>query len=547
MKLGLTDKQYNNLLTLISETELEEQAEPPPADPEAGTSSKQSGGQGYPSVGKWESGVTRGPGNQVGVTKWADVVGSKLTRGKANPLKEQEGRQDVLNYVKNDGQQEKVKKENEKRDFDDKFIIVKIPPRNRFNKTSLVIPKSGEHEVWDPNLDRVQVFFKSWEGTENQNKIPENKVFNPLFPDNTLRNFTTENRDFYISKLVFKNGSWEFDWYVNKNDGKPYDENETLKGVKIPNEYISDWYDQWGKIVLPISSVLVFFIFPGWGGIVAATLLDLGVAAIEFSRGDTLGGIINLIAAFLPGVSEYLGWGRCTIEEAKAVSTYVKDIKYSNELPEMFNAMSPTYIKNDRHRYLLQKLVSENPKVIKEAIDKVIVNGVKIASKDKSKMLRLMLNLNYMFKNKLISKQSAKSIFDTLAAREMGYFFTAYGVIHIGVKLGSWAYEQMVNRGYDKIVENKFEEITDNPGLINTIESDPAFDLGPQITKIYEMGLITQYDSKINPVLDIYQKKYQETNPKYYVKISGYLLNEFIKNQNQDFKKLATDFDLKRK
>ena len=38
-----------------------------------------------------------------------------------------------------------------------------------------------------------------------------------------------------------------------------------------------------------------------------------------------------------------------------------------------------------------------------------------------------------------------------------------------------------------------------------------------------------------------------EEYPKYYVKISGYLLNEFIKNQNQDFKKLAADFDLKRK
>jgi hypothetical protein len=89
MKLGLTEKQYNHLLTVISETELSEQAEPPPAEPEAGTSSKQSGGQGYPSVGKWESGVTRGPGNQVGVTKWADIVGSKLTRGHANQLKEQ--------------------------------------------------------------------------------------------------------------------------------------------------------------------------------------------------------------------------------------------------------------------------------------------------------------------------------------------------------------------------------------------------------------------------------------------------------------------------
>lgn len=59
------------------------------AQPSAGTSSQQSGGQGYPQVGKWESGVERGAGNQIGVTKWADVVGSKLVRGKGNPLKEQ--------------------------------------------------------------------------------------------------------------------------------------------------------------------------------------------------------------------------------------------------------------------------------------------------------------------------------------------------------------------------------------------------------------------------------------------------------------------------
>ena len=84
MKLGLTDIQYNSLLTV-----LQEQGETPAAEPEKGTSDKQSGGQGYPAVGKWESGITRGSGNQIGVTKWADVVGSKLTRGKANPLKEQ--------------------------------------------------------------------------------------------------------------------------------------------------------------------------------------------------------------------------------------------------------------------------------------------------------------------------------------------------------------------------------------------------------------------------------------------------------------------------
>lgn len=54
--------------------------------PESGTSDTQSGGSGYPNVDKWESGATRGPGNQISVTKWSDVVGSSLTRGKANPL-----------------------------------------------------------------------------------------------------------------------------------------------------------------------------------------------------------------------------------------------------------------------------------------------------------------------------------------------------------------------------------------------------------------------------------------------------------------------------
>ena len=38
----------------------------------------------YPTVTKWESGVSRGPANQIGLTKWADIV--KVTRGKANTL-----------------------------------------------------------------------------------------------------------------------------------------------------------------------------------------------------------------------------------------------------------------------------------------------------------------------------------------------------------------------------------------------------------------------------------------------------------------------------
>jgi hypothetical protein len=89
MKIGLTERQYRRILSKTTENqEIKEDEEVPAAEPEAGTSAQQSGGQGYPEVGKWESGVSRGPSNQVGITKWADVVGSTLKRDKANKLKE---------------------------------------------------------------------------------------------------------------------------------------------------------------------------------------------------------------------------------------------------------------------------------------------------------------------------------------------------------------------------------------------------------------------------------------------------------------------------
>ena len=69
--------------------ELGEQEEPVNPEPKSGTSDKQTGASGYPEVGKWESGINRGPANQIGITKWSDVVGVVLKRGKANQLKEQ--------------------------------------------------------------------------------------------------------------------------------------------------------------------------------------------------------------------------------------------------------------------------------------------------------------------------------------------------------------------------------------------------------------------------------------------------------------------------
>lgn len=84
MKIIISEKQYKKI---VGNTQLDEQGDDPAAaQPSTGTGSSGSK-EGYPEVGKWESGVTRGPGNQIGVTKWSDIVGSTLKRGHGNPLK----------------------------------------------------------------------------------------------------------------------------------------------------------------------------------------------------------------------------------------------------------------------------------------------------------------------------------------------------------------------------------------------------------------------------------------------------------------------------
>lgn len=102
MELRISENQLKSLIRNTLQTkELGEQEEPVNPQPEAGTSDKQTGSSGYPQVGKWESGVTRGPANQIGVTKWSDVVGANLKRGKANQLKEQEGMTGAMSDVMN--------------------------------------------------------------------------------------------------------------------------------------------------------------------------------------------------------------------------------------------------------------------------------------------------------------------------------------------------------------------------------------------------------------------------------------------------------------
>lgn len=74
MKLIITEKQLKKILSKTFD-EIHEQGE---GESSSATSAK--------APTKWESGVTRGPANQIGLTKWSDIVGSTLKRGKGNTL-----------------------------------------------------------------------------------------------------------------------------------------------------------------------------------------------------------------------------------------------------------------------------------------------------------------------------------------------------------------------------------------------------------------------------------------------------------------------------
>ena len=101
MKVIISEKQLATLIArpIMGLAEVDDTATAEPSISTAGTSSTTStddigsspGAEDmppYPEVGHWESGLTRGPANQIATkANWSDDVGSKITRGHANPLK----------------------------------------------------------------------------------------------------------------------------------------------------------------------------------------------------------------------------------------------------------------------------------------------------------------------------------------------------------------------------------------------------------------------------------------------------------------------------
>ena len=207
-----------------------EQGETPAAEPEKGTSDKQAGGQGYPEVGKWESGVTRGPGNQVGVTKWADVVGSKLNRGKANPLKEQTF--DELPFDPKRPTARKFIVNNTKRDD---FYVLDVPPTNFSGKKYVILPKvvngvKTTASFWHHPIQNS--FWSEFANTKYNDFVPTQEMLQKVLPQMTLRQFSVGGVQYLASveRMQDKPLIISFKWFYDKN-GRPY-----VEPKQIPKE-----------------------------------------------------------------------------------------------------------------------------------------------------------------------------------------------------------------------------------------------------------------------------------------------------------------------
>ena len=221
--------------------------------PSAASSSQSSGAQsskaGYPAVDKWESGITRGPANPIGVAKWSDVVGAKLTRGHANPLKEQGmpgGNFGMLGAQYANGEFDTPTIEHVT-PWNDKILI----PKDSYN---VVLYKENELRVnsWGYDKDEKGGFKKDAYGNFLLlgEVAPTESELRQMLPTGTLRQFTTK-QDNERWHLVLKFDKEKYRWYLlpsyyGRKSSKYYDQGKYVHvsfNTKARNWFSEHWVD----------------------------------------------------------------------------------------------------------------------------------------------------------------------------------------------------------------------------------------------------------------------------------------------------------------
>lgn len=400
MRLVIKEKQLKDLIRLHSENqELTEQGEGE-GTPEAGTSSD---GEKKTGASKWESGVTRGPGNQIGVTKWSDVVGSKLTRGKANPLSEQVVTP-VLNPVVSLMATDAALNDTPYKEYDTPW------------QAKIKIPNSAEIVLFTPEMDRRRVIAKDhyrvsgdrvyWkigydkEIDDDVVELVKQEQLLMSLPDDTVRYFTTEDGkvwNFTITRVGMDNtdrsGIWEIrykNYHTTDASGKKTAYDYRVYINKSVSTTIIEFFDEYGEIILQVVlSIAVGIATMGqslWIQALAEFAVNAAFAAKQLLIDkNSFGAALSLIIAVVPFGSIGLRYGFG--QSFKALNKYGPELAKAKTLKEAQDIIAGF---SESEQILIKKALSLPENTLKQAMEegtmKIFTKGIKDKTIDIAKI-----------------------------------------------------------------------------------------------------------------------------------------------------------------
>ena len=502
------------------------------ATPSAASSPQSGGAQsskaGYPAVHKWESGITRGPANPIGITKWSDVVGSKLTRTHA-PLNEQEigmqpGRTTQIAQALNAPEIER-KREIDK-NFNENFFMVEIPKTSKTKSSHLILPKNYEGIETTYTLHEhpinPYVFFRNWVGTEWEDDIPNQRHLEEIIPNGTLRNFTIGNIKYstYVKRFSAKPVLWGFSWYYT-DDKKPYNPKDYIKSEQVPEQYQlgEGWWSEWGQWVLTAGSILAACLIPGAQGLLISIGLDLVAAAdLYVNKKDNIGAGISFILAFVPVIGNIARVGKVSTKTASKLAKTFAPLKTEEEILEAISKLPK------QEQYLVQQILKQDPKALNKMITDVMSS--KIANKQEA--FNVVGKINELVESGAIPKASAAAFYKNLNLKRFGFDLAISGLV-IGTGAGVRYY---VNKKADEAL---------NQGLKPPPED---VEIAQLLAKVDKMNK-SDFENKITPLFAKYDKydTENEADLNKLRKIQKAVLNAYISNPKSDLDAIANNID----
>jgi hypothetical protein len=425
MRLIITENQLKDIVkSRFTNQEIKEEGDAAAAAPVAGTSSD---GDTKTGMSKWESGVTRGPANQIAVTRWLDIAGVTPARGKANPLWEQASGGafpggaagvtggSLVKILRPDGKVMYAP-------FNTEIIGVfdsSSMDGDKFKNSlkNLLSKENGgfgnkQTQEWIPTnwskiikLDSVSTF-----------KTPDNKIYRAILRHPKLDEFDKKNatwEDFYA--LDPDPFGWKFNGYFT-------DQGTAFNGVKQV-EPEKSWWDEWKYWILAGASILAVIVLPGIGGILLSIGLDLAASAMQYAEGDKIGAGVSFVLAFLPVIGKAIPALKVSEEVATKLAKQFAPLKTEAEIIAAVKALP------QQERYLMQKLLAEDPRRLTTLIEKEMFGRV-----TQTNATEIVTKINELIKTKVLDKVKAEKLFKSLGLKRFGFDIVAtIGVSGAGV------------------------------------------------------------------------------------------------------------------